>query len=480
MGDVIFVVSPFLRKGRLETEEEEFFGIYSERTKRMFSEYELQQYEKYMASSVELSGGTAIPVYDLPDPPQWISHLSPIAKRQGYKPEVLDLLHLSFKDYNSDDIYQKVKSTDADIFLFSSFTNNQHIVDQVAEAVKRNNPNAINIIGGHHASFTTKDVLSKNYDIVVRGEGEKTFEELLGLLGKGNYNLSTIKGISYKHERRVFENPDQILIEDLSSLPLPDFDILPDFYKNVFFGRQFASRGCPMKCSFCAEALWSKNYPRYKTVDRVMEEIELMKEKLNIKFLFLNDETFTTNNAFLQEFCREIPNSGLSWSCQTRADFINEEKTKLMAENGCRNVFFGAESADQNVLDINNKKIKVPAIRKACEAVKSSGMSVCTNWLVGLAGESRDSAIRTIKYAESLIKDGLTDRVDYYICVPYPGTDLYQRPEQYNVKVKSKDFSQFREDAESVMGTESLESNDIFELWKYGLRTFTEAMKSSD
>lgn len=477
MKNVVFVNSPFFRKSHLIREEKEFFNAYFERTKRMFSEQELKEYVEYLTKSVEISGGKTIPVYDLPDPPLWISSLTPIARAAGYVPKVLDLLHLSFRDYGVSDIQNEVKKVDGDIFLYSSFTNNYHLVKKVALAIKETNPNSLNIIGGHHATFTTRETLNDGFDITVRGEGEHTLREILSVIDKEKYSLENIKGISYKNGSAIKDNPNRGLISNLDSLPLPDFDILPDSYKNIFFGREFASRGCPKKCSFCAEALWSKNMPRYKSIDRVMEEINLMKVKLKTRFLFLNDETFTTKASFLKDFCARIPESGLSWSCQTRVDFVNDEKMSIMAKSGCKNVFFGAESADQKVLDMNKKQIKVPAIAKACLAAKSAGMSVCANWLVGLAGESRESALRTIDYGEALLSKGLSDRVDYYICVPYPGTDLYQNSQEYRIKIKTTDFSKFREDEESVTDTEFLSSSEIFDIWKYGLGRFTNAMR---
>ncbi|MBU4245614.1 MAG: radical SAM protein [Nanoarchaeota archaeon] len=478
MRELVFVNSPFIRKNHLDSEEQEFFDVYFEKTKKMLNEEQQSQYEKYLSKSVNLSSGMSVPIYDLPAPPLWISSLSPVAKDAGYSPNVLDLTYLSFVEHALDNVGEKIHDTKGDIFLFSSFTNNYHIVEKIAQHIKKSNPDAINIIGGHHASFMADNILGKTFDIVVRGEGEKTVEELLRALEWDRSRLNTIDGISYFAQNTIHHNADRKLIENLDSLPMPDYDILPNTYKDIFSGRIFASRGCPMKCSFCAESLWSKNYPRYRSVDRVMEEIELMKEKLNIRDLWINDETFTSKKEYVTAICDSIPETGLSWSCQTRADFVNEKTLSKMKNSGCDAVFFGAESADQNILDINNKKLDVRKITDACSLAKSVNMPVATNWLVGLPGESRESAIKTIEYAEKLILKGLTNLVDYYICAPYPSTDIYRRPEHYKVKINSSDFSKYREDTVSVMDTEYLDAASIHKLWKYGLSTFASAMKS--
>lgn len=478
MQELIFVNSPFVRKKHLDSEEKDFFEVYFDKNKKILDENQLRQYEKYLSKSINISNGVSIPVFDLPDAPLWIPSLSPIAKNLGFSPNVLDLTYLNFIEYDLDNIDEKINANHGDIFLFSSFTNNYHIVKRIAEHIKKVNPDAINIIGGHHVSFVPGMVLEDDFDIVVRGEGEKTFEELLYALDRESINLDTINGISYKMGGKTKNNPDRKLIENLDSLPLLDYEILPDVYKTAISGRIFASRGCPMKCSFCAEALWSKNYPRYKSVDRVMTEIELLKEKLNVQDVYLSDETFTSKKDFVNSICKAIPETGLAWSCQTRADFTNKKTLSKMKDSGCNAVSFGAESADQAILNINNKNLKVDRIKDACSLAKSVGMQVSTNWLVGLAGENEESAIKTINYVEKLLLGGLTDLVDYYICVPYPSTDLYRRPDHYKVKINTSDFSKFREDTVSVMDTEYLDATSIHRLWKYGLGKFTSAMKS--
>ncbi len=473
MKYAVFVNTPFVRSGNSDTSR--FFDVYFERTKDMFSPSERQEFEKYMNNSVKLSSGVTMPVYDLPEPPLWTASLAPIARKKGFSVKFLDLLSLSYKGFKLDDIQREAEKTEGDVFLFSPFTSNYDIVEQAVKCVKDAHPKSIAIAGGHHASFTDARTLNGGFDVVVRGEGERTFSQLLDAINHGS-GYSGISGVSYKDGSKFVSNPDQELIKDLDTLPMMDFDMLPEIYRNLFFGRVFSSRGCPMTCSFCAESLWSRNYPRHKSAERVKREIGQMRDSLGMKFVFINDETFTTDKRYARGVSDAIHDTGYSWACQTRIDFVDRDTLRYMKERGCNGIFFGAESADQEVLDKNKKKIKVGDISKACSLAKDAGMHVCTNWLVGLAGESRKSAYKTIETVEKMLEKGLTDRVDYYICVPYPGTDLFQKPSSYKVKIRTDDFSRFREDDISVMDTEFLTAEEIHEIWFEGMKRFAVAM----
>jgi radical SAM superfamily enzyme YgiQ (UPF0313 family) len=153
-----------------------------------------------------------------------------------------------------------------------------------------------------------------------------------------------------------------------------------------------------------------------------------------------------------------------------------------MANSNCKEISFGAENATQKILDINRKGTNVTQIAKACKIVKDTGINVLTYWLCGLPGETKQTYNKTINYIKNLFNKNLTDLAEYFICVPYPGTPIFNNPEQFKVKIqKEKDGSynwdKFREDSPSVMSTQHLTNKEIYDLWKKGLYEFAKAME---
>lgn len=161
------------------------------------------------------------------------------------------------------------------------------------------------------------------------------------------------------------------------------------------------------------------------------------------------------------------------WISQTRTDLVTNKMLIDMKENNCKLIKFGAESANQNLLDGIKKGISVESIKRSCEMAKNAGLSVLLYWMVGLPGESKETAEQTKLYAEHLFNDGLIDLVEYYITTPYPGTDLYANPDRYKIKIVENDFDFWREDRPSVINTGQLSRYEIFDIWKDGLKRFS-------
>lgn len=204
-----------------------------------------------------------------------------------------------------------------------------------------------------------------------------------------------------------------------------------------------------------------------------------MQDKLNTKIFYIGDQSFTANMDYVKNFCIASKKENLVWSCQTRVNLVNEEIAKTMKNAGCLEVCFGAESYNQKILNLNNKMTKVSEIPKALSICKKKGLNTHTYWLCGLPGESRTSAKKTITAIESLITKKLSDMAGYFIVVPYPGTDIFNNPQKYGIKIISRDFSLYKEDQKPVMETEYLKSNEIYDIWKKGLSRIANALEKT-
>jgi radical SAM superfamily enzyme YgiQ (UPF0313 family) len=113
---------------------------------------------------------------------------------------------------------------------------------------------------------------------------------------------------------------------------------------------------------------------------------------------------------------------GLLWSCNTRADRVDDELCDAMYESGCRQVILGIESGNQQSLDLVKKQTTVEVQTEGVRTIHRHGMSTACSYILCLPGETEEMALNTIRYARSL-----ASRIGmFYLPVPYPGSALYQ------------------------------------------------------
>ncbi len=126
------------------------------------------------------------------------------------------------------------------------------------------------VMGGPHPTFLPEESL-QYADYVVRGEGEETLIELLERLGSG-IPLDDIRGLSFRKGNAFVHNPDRPLVQDLDAAPIPDFTVVHNWGKRTYLPIA-TSRGCPFDCKFCSVIPMFGRAYRFKSLDRVMEEI---------------------------------------------------------------------------------------------------------------------------------------------------------------------------------------------------------------
>ena len=301
------------------------------------------------------------------------------------------------------------------------------------------------ILGGGLAT-SEYEILFQNLDIdiCVIGEGERTIRELAYHL-ENNLDLAGVKGIIYKKCGRITKNPPVELIDDLDSLPFPAWDLFPiqSYLRTYYHGYlvpdqtdlnemvMFTSRGCPFRCNFCYH-INGYRY-RYRSVDSIFEEIELLKYKygkrLHVRFL---DDCFVVNRNRLIEFCNRIIREKvrITWSCMGRANVCTREILKLMKRAGCIYVGYGLESGNdailKNVIRKNSTvKQNIRAVRDSLDLGLISSPTIMTNQ----PGENAKTIRDTVNMVRKI---GCSNTVLFYAC-PYPGTPLWDYAVEKNL-----------------------------------------------
>ncbi len=232
--------------------------------------------------------------------------------------------------------------------------------------IRRRNPTAKIILGGHHPTFFAAEWLDKGVDYVVRGEGETTFPRLVDAVLAGG-DPRGIPGVSYRENGAVRHNPDAPFVANLDDLPWPDWSIVNwDLYDLGLrpAGRTAAvetSRGCPHRCIFCCAAELWRHTQRFKSAERVVEEISRL-AATGVRQLMIADDNFGASLARDSAIFEELLRRGLDLSFWSflRADIAvqHPDFVDLAARAGLRFVCVGFEALNDATLDAYGKKLQ--------------------------------------------------------------------------------------------------------------------------
>ncbi len=275
------------------------------------------------------------------------------------------------------------------------------------------------IIGGPHSTFLPEEGL-RHADYVVRGEGEETMVELMEHL-EGRMPIEDIKGLSYRRDGSSFHNPDRALIQDLEAWPIPDFGLVHGWGRKTTIPIA-TSRGCPFGCKFCSVIqMFGRKY-RFKSVDRVIQEIRAAATKRS--HVFFIDDNFAANKERTKRLLRRIIDEGmkLEWSAQVRTDVAKDpELIDLMVQSGCFMVYVGFESINPRTLSLYNKKQDLEDIVECIRTLKKAAIRVHGMFVLG--GDTDD--IRTIRDTEKFAKSLDINSVQFMMLTPLPGTPVF-------------------------------------------------------
>ena len=269
------------------------------------------------------------------------------------------------------------------------------------------------------------------FDVVVRGEGEHAMVDLLAAHGAGG-DLGAVPGVvAAGADGAAAAGPPRPFAADLDALPFPARDLLPNA-AYISHGRRrygysvttvMSSRGCPFACEFCSNVVYGSSY-RERSPASVVDEIERALA-LGYDRIAFSDDVFTMRRERVAAVCDEIERRGLrfDWECLARVDGVDRETAARMHRAGCRTVFFGVESGNDEVLRLMRKGSTAAQARDAVEAAHDAGLEVGAFFILCYPGETDDTVLETLRFAGSLPLDYVGLSMPY----PLPGTPLRRR-----------------------------------------------------
>ena len=297
------------------------------------------------------------PYSEFPKPSSALIFLGTVLRQAGIEVEILDLLSTR---YSLKKIEDRLNRYQPDVVGATSVTMNFPAAVKILQHCKAITPEVKVIMGGPHVTFTAEKTLRDfpEVDIIVRGEGEETIQDLVFALAKGK-SLEETKGITFRRNGTIVRTEDRPFIKDLDLLPLPDRTLFPlsRYLAMHVPASVLSSRGCPTGCSFCVGYRMTGRQGRFRNPLRVLDEIESA-HLLGFQEICIDDDLFTRNRRHVYAICDEIGCRGLKFKMYifARVDTVDAPLLKKLKEAGCAMICFGLESGNQKVLDLANKR----------------------------------------------------------------------------------------------------------------------------
>jgi len=286
----------------------------------------------------------------------------------------------------------------------------------------------IPIVGhGSDASDHAAEYLEAGFDVILIGEVESTLLELAQ-----DTPFSQIRGLAYQASGRVQYTPPRALRTNLDGLPLPAWHLVDAApYRRAwveahgYFSLNVASsRGCPYRCNWCAKPIYGNTY-HTRSPRSVAAELHYLKTRLRADHIWFADDIFALSGKWAEAFSDEVEALGaaLPFKIQSRCDLMTRSTVAALRQAGCIEVWMGAESGSQRVLDAMDKGIRVEQIGEARENLRRHGVRACFFLQFGYPGEIWSDIEQTIRMVRQTRPDDIGVSVSY----PLPGTKFFDQ-----------------------------------------------------
>lgn len=370
--------------------------------------------------------------------PLGLLYLAAVLEKNGIKNEVFDLNH-----YDKEELIKRIRAGAPDfvgLSIVSSPSFKQ--MKKLAEEIKAINPGIKIIVGGAHVSAMPESFIGVA-DSIVLGYGEK------GL-------MAAIKGkkgiINESCEINDFPVPAR------SKLNPNDYVMYADGLKTATI---ITSRGCPFACVFCAS---HERKIQYRDPESVREEVRELK-KQGYETVYILDENFVVSKKHFNAITDLMNEEAMKYRIEMRTSDVSEKIVQKLKKTGCIYVALGIESGNNEILKKANKNTTVEINRRAIEILGKYNIPTKGFFIIGLPGETEETAWQTIKFADEMRAKGLRF-ADFYSLTPFPGSPVWENPEKYGIKILSRDFDSYLQKGEPVIETEKLSKEKISELVK--------------
>lgn len=325
------------------------------------------------------------------------------------------------------------------------------ISGEILKALKEKAPQIKTILTGIHPSALPERTLrEEKTDFVGKGESFYTILDLLKILKSGQKVKDyKIDGLWHLKDNKVVSNNWGKLVQNLDELPLPAWDLLQmDKYRahnwhcfdhieeRMPYAVVYTSFGCPFNCTYCnIHALYNgKPGIRFRSPEKIIEEIDLLVNKYKVKNIKFCDELFAINEERVNQLSDLLAQRGydLNIWAYARINTINEIMLKKMKQAGINWVAYGIESGSQKIrTGVAKLGFSQESIREIIRMTKEAGVYVMGNFIFGLP----DDDFQTMRQSLDMAKELNCEYVNFYTTMAYPGSQLYEQALKNGVKL---------------------------------------------
>ncbi|HNT36779.1 MAG TPA: radical SAM protein, partial [bacterium] len=315
---------------------------------------------------------------------------------------------------------------------YVGFTGNSLNIDSAAQMAGMCQAKGLKtILGGVHVTAKPTETMFNypQFDLALMGEGDVRLPDLIEALERGK-PIASVPGAVYRDNGNINEIPRGAFVRDLDELPLPAWDLLPDFAQYYQPPARWeiprpsailvTSRGCPLPCVFCNKSVFGRQR-RFHSPRHIINMIRHLISEHGIKHIAFEDDTLVINKHHVEQLCRGLSESklGITWSCRVKSDLLHPDLPAFMKRAGCCQVTMTHLSGSQRILDALNTKMTVEDIEEALGLLQKSGIKVLGQFVVGGFEESEE----TMRESASLIQQVPFDDVDIQFFNPLPGCE---------------------------------------------------------
>ena len=363
--------------------------------------------------------------------PSALGYIAAVLKNNGYDVEIYSQDKNHYPDDHLTEYLDKNRYDIIGVSVTGGYYQYRKLI-RISNAINKSKNRPFYVLGGHGPSPEPEFFLRiSQADAIVIGEGEETIIELVKAIEEQT-PLSKVKGIAYKTEKRVIINKRRPLIKDVDTIPFPAYHLFPVHYYRLqrppycsstdFVMDLIGGRGCKFRCNFCYRL--DKGF-RPRSVENIIEEINLLKRDYGITYIIFQDELLMSSKERMIDFSQKFIRAKLNikWNCNGRLNYAEPETLSIMKKAGCVFINYGIEALDNNVLKNMNKGLSIKTITKGVENTLEAGISPGLNILFGNIGDNKETLNKGLEF---LLKYGDGGQLRTIRPVtPYPGSPLY-------------------------------------------------------
>jgi len=323
------------------------------------------------------------------------------------------------------DLPAVLQRSSPDVVGITSYTVHVNTVRKLFEQIKAWNPQALTVVGGHHATVAPEDFSSPDIDLIVMGEGVFTFKEIVARFERGE-GFDGVTGVAFARNGALVKT-EPMPVNDLDVFPFPDRRFTARYRPHYFsewmkpLASLRTSKGCPYRCKFCA--LWKLAGGRYlkRQPEKVVEELAGLDEE----FVFFADDESLVDASRMKTMATLIREAGIQkrYFLYGRSDTIarHPDLLELWRDVGLERVFVGLEFFRDEDLEDIRKGSTLRDNKEAVKVLQALGIDIYASLIVRPEFTRADFAACR-QYCRALDLDFAT----FAMLTPLPGTDFYQ------------------------------------------------------